>query len=121
MSDALGELQRETLVRPRREPEFLYLTTTGRRSGLLREIEIWFTRRRGRYYVISERRRGSRWVRNLLADPRVRVRVGRRRFTGRARVVDARAEPELSRTVQARSREKYGWGEGLVVELRPGR
>ncbi len=107
-------------MRRRREGEFLYLTTTGRRSGLLREIEIWFTRRSGRYYVIAERRR-SQWVRNLLADPRVRVRVGRRRFTGRARVVDARAEPGLRRTVQARSREKYGWGEGLVVELRPGR
>ena len=27
-----------------REPKFLYLTTTGRRTGLPREIEIWFTR-----------------------------------------------------------------------------
>ncbi len=108
-------------MRRRREPEFLYLTTAGRRSGLLREIEIWFTRWSGRYYVIAERRRRSQWVRNLLADPRVRVRVGRRRFRGRARVVDARAEPELSRTVRTRSREKYGWGAGLVVELRPGR
>ena len=108
-------------MRRRREPEFLYLTTTGRRSGLLREIEIWFTRWSGRYYVIAERRRRSQWARNLLADPRVRVRVGRRRFRGRARVVDASAEPELSRTVRTRSREKYGWGAGLVVELRPGR
>ena len=33
------------------EPEFLYLTTTGRRSGQPREIEIWFTSRDGRYYL----------------------------------------------------------------------
>ena len=35
----------------RGEPEFLYLTTTGRRSGQPREIEIWFTSRDGRYYL----------------------------------------------------------------------
>ena len=32
---------------------FLYLTTIGRRTGLPREIEIWFTERDGRYYVIA--------------------------------------------------------------------
>ena len=36
------------------EAEFLYLTTTGRRSGMPREIEIWFTRVDGHYYVIAE-------------------------------------------------------------------
>jgi len=30
------------------EAEFLYLMTTGRRSGAPREIEIWFTRVDGR-------------------------------------------------------------------------
>jgi hypothetical protein len=39
---------------PREEPEHLYPTTTGRRTGLPGEIEIWFTRSRGRYYVIAE-------------------------------------------------------------------
>ncbi len=101
------------------EPEVLYLTTTGRRSGRPREIEIWFTRREGRDYVIAEHGRAAQWVQNLLADPRVSWRVGAARFAGRARVVDPAAEPALARTVQAGSREKYGWGDGLVVELSP--
>jgi hypothetical protein len=58
-------------------------------------------------------------VRNLRARPRVTVRVGRRTFPAAARVVDARAEPALARAVRARSEKKYGWGDGLVVELTP--
>jgi deazaflavin-dependent oxidoreductase (nitroreductase family) len=101
------------------EPEYLYLTTTGRRSGQPREIEIWFTSRDGRYYLVAEHGEDALWVRNLRADPGVRVRVGNRSFAGRARVVDAEAEPELAADVRARSERKYGWGHGLVVELAP--
>ena len=98
---------------------FLYLTTVGRKSGRPREIEIWFTERRGRYYVIAETRERAHWVQNILAEPRVLLRVGAARFAGRGRVVDPAKEPELSSTVQALSEEKYGWGDGLVVELTP--
>jgi deazaflavin-dependent oxidoreductase (nitroreductase family) len=101
------------------EPEFLYLTTTGRRSGQPRRIEIWFTRHAGRDYVIAETGRTAHWVRNLIADPRVRWRVGRRTRRGRARVLNPVTDAALRRVVQARSRQKYGWGTGLVVELTP--
>ena len=103
----------------RSEPQYLSLTTRGRRSGKPREIEIWFTRRDGRYYLIAEHGRRANWVRNLVADPAVRVRVGRRTFRARARVVDARAERALTRAVRARSETKYGWSDGLVVEVAP--
>lgn len=102
-----------------REPELLYLTTTGRRTGRSREIEIWFTHRAGRYYVIAEHGARAQWVRNLTADPAVQVRVGGARFGARARVVETAAEPDLSATVQALSEGKYGWGDGLVVEIVP--
>jgi deazaflavin-dependent oxidoreductase (nitroreductase family) len=101
------------------DPEFLYLTTTGRRSGQPREIEIWFTARAGRYYVISEHREEAAWVRNLAVEPRVQVRVGQATFPARGRVVYESSEPELSAAVQELSERKYGWGEGLVVELTP--
>ena len=101
----------------RKDPTYLYLTTTGRRSGLPRQIEIWFTRLGERHYVIAEHRRRARWVQNLIADPTASVRVGRQRFRARARVVDARREPALARAVRAASEKKYGWGEGLVIEL----
>src|SRR5262245_34554806 len=101
------------------EPPYLYLTTTGRRSGQPREIEIWFTEREGRYYVIAETGAKAQWVQNLQVNPRVRWRVAKVTFNGQARVVDAAAEPVLNEAVQALSSEKYGWGEGLVVELIP--
>ena len=101
------------------EPEFLYLTTTGRRSGRPREIAIWFTRRYGQYYVIAERGEEAQWVRNLRAEPRVGVRAGLETFAATARVVDAVSEPELARGIRALSERKYGWGDGLVVELTP--
>jgi deazaflavin-dependent oxidoreductase (nitroreductase family) len=106
-------------VTARHEPPYLYLTTTGRRTGLPREIEIWFTERGGRYYVISGGRERARWVKNLLAEPRVSFRVASAAFTGRARVVDAQSEPALHAAVSALSRAKYGWGDGLIVELTP--
>jgi deazaflavin-dependent oxidoreductase (nitroreductase family) len=102
-----------------RETRYLYLTTTGRCSGRPREIEIWFTRREGRFYLVSERRERAGWVRNLRALPRAKVRVGRRTFPATARVVDARSEPELAGAVKTLSEKKYGWGDGLVVELTP--
>jgi len=99
--------------------KYLYLTTTGRRTGRPREIEIWFTQCGGRYYLVAEHRERAQWVKNLRAEPRVAVRVGRRSFAAQARVVDAKAEPELARAVRALSEKKYGWGNGLVVELDP--
>ncbi len=103
------------------EPKYLYLTTVGRRSGRPRRIEIWFTRHEGRYYLVAEHGRRARWVQNLLADPAVRARVGARGFRARARVVDHRAERALVGAVRRRSEAKYGWGDGLVVELQPAR
>jgi len=46
------------------------------------------------------------------------VRVGARRFGARARVV-ATTEDRLYDEVRARMIAKYGWGDGLVVELTP--
>jgi len=96
---------------------YLYLTTTGRRSGAPREIEIWFTRHEGTYYVVAELGEQAQWVKNLRHDARVTVRVGEERFAGRARVVAKDAEPDLVAVVQRLSEEKYGWGDGLVVAL----
>jgi len=104
-----------------REPKYLYLTTTGRLSRRPRRIEIWFTRHEGRYYLVAEHGRRAQWVQNLLADPAVRARVGARSFRARARVVDRGAERGLVGAVRRRSEAKYGWGDGLVVELSPAR
>src|SRR5262245_66492365 len=91
---------------------FLYLTTTGRRTGLPREIEIWFTERDGHYYLIAEHRERAHWVQNIQARSHVQVRLGERRFEATARVVDDAREPELASAVQALSDAKYRWNDG---------
>jgi F420H(2)-dependent quinone reductase len=66
---------------------------------------------------VAEHGEHAHWVQNLLADPRVRWRVANRSFRGRARVVRPDEELALCRAVQRASTDKYGWGDGLVVEL----
>lgn len=99
--------------------QYLYLTTIGRKTGLPRQIEIWFTERAGRYYLIAEHRERTQWVQNIQHNPRISFRVGARSDTGAGRVVDEAREPELWQSVRQLSESKYGWGEGLVVELQP--
>ena len=103
----------------RADVQYLYLTTTGRRTGLPREIEIWFTERDGRLYIIAEHGEHANWVRNIRANPHVRVRVGERQLNGTARLVDGEREPELAVAVKALSDAKYGWSNGWVVEISP--
>ena len=107
---------------------FLYLTTTGHKSGLPRDIEIWFVEHAGRHYLVSEHREASGWVKNIRHDARVRFSVGTREAReegasaadGRGRVVEEGAEPDLVRDVRALMDTKYGWSDGLVVELSRG-
>jgi len=101
------------------DAEFLYLTTTGRRSGHPREIDIWFTRHEGRYYLIAEHGDKAHWVQNLRANPQVHIRVADSSIEATARVMGANAEPALYRQIQPLSEKKYGWGDGLIVEITP--
>jgi deazaflavin-dependent oxidoreductase (nitroreductase family) len=67
---------------------YCYLTTTGRRSGQPHEIEIWFAvlPKRPALYLISGGGDTSHWVRNLLARPEARVRIGDDHVGVRARL-----------------------------------
>jgi deazaflavin-dependent oxidoreductase (nitroreductase family) len=101
------------------EAQYLYLTTIGRISGQPREIEIWFAALGRCYYLIAEHRERAQWVRNLLRQPRISFRVGDQRFTGLGRVLNQARERELWQSVCALFDRKYGWSDGLVVELAP--
>ena len=101
------------------EPQYLYLTTIGRKTGSPREIEIWFISLNGRFYLIAEKREGAGWVQNLLNNPQARFRVGEHEFSGMGRLVDQAHENELWRQVSKEFDQKYGWSDGLLVELNP--
>lgn len=64
-----------------------YLTTTGRLSGEPREVELWFERERDTVFMLSGNGVLSAWLRNILAEPSVTVRIGDETFQGRASVV----------------------------------
>ncbi|MFY9555856.1 MAG: nitroreductase family deazaflavin-dependent oxidoreductase [Blastocatellia bacterium] len=96
---------------------YLYLTTVGRVTRLPREIEIWFVESKGSLYVLAEHFLDAQWVRNILENPRVRVRLEDQTFEATARVLDEQADREAWITAQQRAREKYGWGDGLPVEI----
>ena len=97
---------------------YLYLTTIGRVTGQPREIEIWFTEHGGRFYLVAERE-SANWVRNIRSHSQVDVRVGDAKFNAVARVVHADREPQLGASVKALFDAKYGWSDGLIVELTP--
>ncbi|MFN8499466.1 MAG: nitroreductase family deazaflavin-dependent oxidoreductase [Anaerolineae bacterium] len=97
--------------------QYLYLTTTGRVTGLPREIEIWYVFDDGKFYVLAEHFYQAQWVKNIQRQPRVRVRIAGRTFEAVARVLDEAADGEAWQTAQRLGREKYGWGDGLPVEI----
>jgi deazaflavin-dependent oxidoreductase (nitroreductase family) len=81
-----------------REP-FCYLTTTGRRTGLPRRIEIWFAAAdaTSTIYMLAGGGERAGWVQNLRAAPRVTVEIADRRLAGVARVVADRSEDATAR------------------------
>jgi deazaflavin-dependent oxidoreductase (nitroreductase family) len=85
---------------------------------LPREIEIWFTSHDGHYYIIAEYET-SNWVQNIRANSAVKVRVAGEELAAHARILSGETELELIRKVRSLSEKKYGWGDGLVVEITP--
>ena len=104
---------------------FCYVTTIGRRTGRPHTIEIWFAAAPSgsTLYLLAGGRERADWVRNLVANPEVSVRVGRSgaERPATARVVEAGTDEDaLARRLVL---EKYatpgagdldGWGRSAL-------
>ena len=91
------------------------LETIGRRTGQPRPIEIWFAAdpARDRIYLLSGGRDRAHWVRNIRADPKVRVRLGDRWFDGAAAEIEGGRDDGIARRLLA---AKYqGWTDGAAL------
>jgi deazaflavin-dependent oxidoreductase (nitroreductase family) len=97
----------------------LYLTTVGRGTGLPREIEIWFVVWCERLYLFAETREAAGWVKNIRRNPNVTVRIGEWHSDATARVLDRYTDRKLWDQVAAIALRKYGWADGLPVEITP--
>lgn len=115
----------------RADEPYCYLTTRGRRTGRPHTIEIWFGMHERALYLLSGGREDADWVRNLIEEPAVTVRLGNDLLAARARVVQDPQEDALARRLLA---GKYqGWREGqplsrwartalpVAIELEQGR
>ena len=71
----------------RRLPFQTLLETTGRVSGLPRETPVGGRRVGDSFWIVSEFGERSQYVRNIKADPRVRVRLRGRWHTGTAHLL----------------------------------
>ena len=101
-----------TLLSQLSTEEYCYLTTTGRVSGRPHEIEIWFGAQNNTVYLLSGSKK-SDWVRNLLKDQAVTVRIAKHDFHGTARVVTDKEEEIRARYMVA---EKYQeWEQGKTL------
>jgi deazaflavin-dependent oxidoreductase (nitroreductase family) len=101
--------------------EYCYLTTTGRVTGKSHEIEIWFGLNNAILYLMSGDGK-SDWVKNLLKNPSVAVRIAKHTFSGTARLVKDEQEQMLARnmlTDKYKEREADGslseWAQTALV------
>jgi deazaflavin-dependent oxidoreductase (nitroreductase family) len=83
---------------------FCYVTTTGRVTGRLHTIEIWFVLHEGVVYILTGGSFRSDTVRNLQKQPATRVRLGTVDYDTTARVVTDIGEDALARRLML---EKY--------------
>ena len=94
LKDLLASLKHEN---------YCYFTTTGRVTGSPHEIEIWFGLNNTSLYLMSGDGK-SDWMKNLLKNPVVTVRVADRTFNATARLVQDETEQMLARNLLA---DKY--------------
>jgi deazaflavin-dependent oxidoreductase (nitroreductase family) len=92
------------------------ITTTGRRSGQARRIEIWMLDVDGRFFITGTPGRRD-WLANLRADPRMTVHLKRRAgvdMPARAEVV---SDPAIRRRVLEHLGARWYRGQAALDEL----
>jgi deazaflavin-dependent oxidoreductase (nitroreductase family) len=102
------------------DPEFAYLTTTGRVTGKPHRIEIWYRRIGDVVWFLAGGRMNADWVQNAVADPRVTIEIGDETLHGIA-FVDDQDAPDARRALAARyqgwhaGEELSGWATGAMA------
>jgi deazaflavin-dependent oxidoreductase (nitroreductase family) len=83
-------------------PGIAILETIGRKSGQPRRNPVTNGLDDGVFWIVAEHGRRASYVRNIEANPRVRVRVGRRWHDGTARLVPEDDPRERLRYINSR-------------------
>jgi deazaflavin-dependent oxidoreductase (nitroreductase family) len=92
--------------------DFCYLETTGRVTGKKRRVELWFGAdpTRTKVFFLAGGGERTHWVRNIAANPNVRVRLAGRTHDARGALIAGTADESMARRTLA---AKYqGWRDG---------
>lgn len=113
---------RAALERGLRVPGWAVLETTGRRTGLPRRVPVGDGLVGSTFWIVSEHGARSAYVRNIEADPRVRVRVRGRWRSGTAHLLPHDDPRERQRLLSRRRPAARlnallvrGWGTDLLT------
>ena len=97
-------------------PTQTLLETTGRKSGQARRTPVGGLLEDGRFWLVSEFGERSQYVRNIAADPRVRVRVRGRWHSGTAHLLpDDDAAARLAALPTLNSAAVRAMGDNLLT------
>lgn len=96
-------------------PGYVLIETVGRRSGRRRRNVVGMRVEGDTGWVVAEQGRHAGYVRNLEADPRVRVLIGRRWREARAQVLEG--DDALARLETFRRRSHASAVRGFGTEL----
>lgn len=78
---------------PVQKEKFIYLTTTGRKTGKTHTVELWFAVAAGGVYL-SHEGDFTDWMKNIQKHPGVSARIGKVRFEADAKIVESGAARE---------------------------
>jgi deazaflavin-dependent oxidoreductase (nitroreductase family) len=92
--------------------QFCYLETTGRVTGRSHTVEMWFALGEdgATIYCLSGGGDRSDWVRNIRAEPALRVRIGGVTVPATGRIVLGEPDEPVAR--RALAAKYYGWHDG---------
>jgi deazaflavin-dependent oxidoreductase (nitroreductase family) len=89
-----------------KKEKFVYLTTRGRKSGRDHEVELWFAISEGRVYLSHEGKHTD-WMKNLIKDGNVKMKIGSEIFNGIARITEGDSH-ERTKGMRALYSKYYG-------------
>ncbi len=94
--------------------KFIYLTTSGRKTGKPHRVELWFAVA-GDHICLSHEGRETDWMRNIKKNSEVNFEIGGTKFTGYARYLQAN-ESEAVKAKLALYLKYYGKAEERIIE-----
>jgi deazaflavin-dependent oxidoreductase (nitroreductase family) len=101
---------------------FGVLTTTGRRTGKTRRKCVRAIRRGNKAYIVSIGGAHAAWLKNIRANPNVRLRIRGGTFAGIARELHEAAEREQARTAYCEALNPFDYAECAMHRVgRPSR